>query len=114
MVRLPIKEILAKSKENFEEAWITYGKLIPDKRLKPKDILSYGVGKPHPVYEVCHKLRQAFLNLGFEEIVNPLIVEDEEVRKQYGPEALAILDRCYYLAVLPRPDVGLSKEKIEQ
>lgn len=114
MVKLPVKEILAKSKENFEEAWITYGKLIPDKRLKPKEILSYGIGRPHPVYEVCHKLRRAFLNLGFEEVVNPLIVEDEEVKKQYGPEALAILDRCYYLAVLPRPDVGLSKERIEQ
>jgi len=114
MVRLPVKDILAKSKENFEEAWIAYGKLIPTKRLKPKDILGCGIGKPHPVYEVCEKLRQAFLNLGFEEIVNPLIVEEEDVKKQYGPEALAILDRCYYLAVLPRPDVGLSKERVEE
>jgi O-phosphoseryl-tRNA synthetase len=113
MVKLPVKEILAKSKENFEEAWITYGKLISAKRLKPKDILACGIGKPHPVYEVCQRLRQAFLNLGFEEVVNPLIVEEEDVRKQYGPEALAILDRCYYLAVLPRPDVGLSKERVE-
>ncbi|MDH5816123.1 MAG: O-phosphoserine--tRNA ligase [Candidatus Nezhaarchaeota archaeon] len=114
MVKLPIKEILAKSKENFEEAWSTYGKLVQGKRLKPKDILSYGVGKPHPVFETCQRLRQIFLNLGFEEVVNPLIVEDEEVKKQYGPEAVAILDRCYYLAVLPRPDIGLSKEKVER
>lgn len=114
MVRLPIREILAKSKENFEEAWSTYGRLVQGKRLKPKDILGCGVGKPHPVFEVCQRLRQAFLNLGFEEVVNPLIVEDEEVKKQYGPEAVAILDRCYYLAVLPRPDVGLSKEKIDK
>jgi len=113
MVKLPIKEILEESKKNFEEAWINYGKLIPVKRLKPKDILGCGIGKPHPVYEVCQRLRQAFLNLGFEEVVNPLIVEEEDVKKQYGPEALAILDRCYYLAVLPRPDVGLSKERIE-
>ena len=113
MVKLPVKEILAKSRENFEEAWKIYGSLIPHKRLKPKDILGCGVGKPHPVYELCYRLRQAFLNLGFEEVVNPLIVEDEEVKKQYGPEAPAILDRCYYLATLPRPDVGLSKEKIE-
>jgi O-phosphoseryl-tRNA synthetase len=34
--------------------------------------------------------------------------------KQYGAEAPAILDRCYYLAVLPRPDVGMSKEKIDK
>lgn len=114
MVRLPIREILEKSKESFEEAWSIYGKLVQGKRLKPKDVLSYGVGKPHPVYEVCQRLRQAFLSLGFEEVVNPLIVEDEEVKKQYGPEAIAILDRCYYLAVLPRPDVGLSKERMDK
>ncbi|RLF20876.1 MAG: O-phosphoserine--tRNA ligase [Thermoprotei archaeon] len=113
MVRLPIREILVRAKENFEEAWITYGKLIPDRRLKPKDLLGVGVSKPHPVYEVCQRLRCAFLNLGFEEVVNPLIVEEEDVKKQYGPEAPAILDRCYYLAVLPRPDVGLGKEKVE-
>ncbi|MEM4575851.1 MAG: O-phosphoserine--tRNA ligase [Candidatus Nezhaarchaeales archaeon] len=114
MVKLPVKEIALKSKENFEEAWIAYGKFIPSKRLRPKDILSCGIGKPHPVYEVSQRLREIFLSLGFEEVVNPLIVEDEEVKKQYGPEATAILDRCYYLAVLPRPDVGLSKEKVDK
>ncbi len=45
------------------------------------------------------------------EVSNPVIVDETEVFKQYGPEAAVILDRCYYLATLPRPDIGLSKAK---
>jgi len=36
------------------------------------------------------------------------------VVKQYGPEARVILDRAFYLAELPRPDIGLSARKIAQ
>ena len=55
-----------------------------------------------------------FLRFGFNEVINPYIIEDTDMHKQYGAEAPAILDRCYYLAVLPRPDVGMSKEKIDK
>lgn len=44
--------------------------------------------------------------------MNPLIVEDQEVKKQFGSEALAVLDRCFYLAGLPRPDIGISDERV--
>jgi O-phosphoseryl-tRNA synthetase len=36
------------------------------------------------------------------------------VVKQYGPEARVILDRAFYLAELPRPDIGLSEKRIAQ
>jgi O-phosphoseryl-tRNA synthetase len=52
--------------------------------------------------------------MGFEEMMNPLIVDDKEVHKQFGSEALAVLDRCFYLAGLPRPNVGISDERIAQ
>ena len=63
------------------------------------------------MYNLIQKLRLSFLDLGFREIFNPVIVDESEVYRQYGPEAPIILDRCYYLATLPRPDIGLSKEK---
>ena len=47
-------------------------------------------------------------------MMNPLIVDDKEVHKQFGSEALAVLDRCFYLAGLPRPNVGISDESIVQ
>jgi O-phosphoseryl-tRNA synthetase len=36
------------------------------------------------------------------------------VVKQYGPEARVILDRAFYLAELPRPDIGLSAKRIAE
>lgn len=68
----------------------------------------------HPVFRTIQKLREAYLKMGFREVINPLFIEEEEVYKQFGEEAPVILDRCYYLAGLPRPDIGLSKERIEQ
>ncbi|RLF18722.1 MAG: O-phosphoserine--tRNA ligase [Thermoprotei archaeon] len=105
-------EILKEAEKGFEEAWVKSSKLVEG--LKGvKRLVEYVPGKPHPLFEVIELFRKAYLRLGFEEVINPIIVEEDEVKKQYGPEALAILDRCYYLATLPRPDVGMSKEKVE-
>ncbi len=66
--------------------------------------LSYG--KPHPVFETIQKLREAYLRLGFEEV--------NEVKRQFGKKAVAVLDRCYYLAGLPRPDIDISDERVKR
>jgi len=110
MAKWRIEELLNKAEENFMEAWLEGGRLLEGMKAKVK--LGYSRGKPHPVMELVQYFREAFLRLGFDEVVNPVIVEEEDVKKQYGPEALAILDRCYYLATLPRPDVGISKETV--
>jgi O-phosphoseryl-tRNA synthetase len=47
-------------------------------------------------------------------VENLTILPDSDVVKQYGPEARVILDRAFYLAELPRPDVGLSAKRIAQ
>lgn len=105
------REIARKAREDFEAAWRETAKLVPRSRKKP---LSPAQGKPHPVFETIQRLRKAYLALGFEEVVNPVFIEDKEVRRQFGPEGYAILDRCYYLGGLPRPDIGLSQEKLRQ
>jgi O-phosphoseryl-tRNA synthetase len=71
-------------------------------------------GKSHPIFETMQRLRDAYLGMGFTEVINPLFIEDTDVYKQFGPEAPIILDRCYFLAGLPRPDIGLSDEKLKQ
>jgi len=38
------------------------------------------------------------MKMGFEEFMNPIIVEDRDIHKQFGYEALAVLDRCFYVA----------------
>jgi len=109
--KLNPKEILDRVKrEGFERVWLEGAQLLPktEKRLK----LALGRrGASHPLFDLLQKLRQSFLDFGFTEVSNPVIVDETEVFKQYGPEAPVILDRCYYLATLPRPDIGLSKAK---
>ena len=65
------------------------------------------------LFNTIWELRQAYLKLGFDETVNPLFVEEDDIYRQFGPEAPAVLDRCFYLAGLPRPDIGIGMDKIE-
>jgi O-phosphoseryl-tRNA synthetase len=111
MKKLNPQEIVNKvKKEGFEKVWAESTTLLP-KTQAETPITWITEGRPHPVQETSEHLRQLFLKIGFNEVVNPFVVEEVEIYKQYGPEAPIILDRCYYLATLPRPDVGLSKEK---
>ena len=103
-------EIKSQAKSNFTDAWIATAKLIPS----GTEISLTRKGKPHLVRELIQKSRQILLNLGFDEVENPTILPDSDVVKQYGPEARVILDRAFYLAELPRPDIGLSARKIAQ
>ena len=103
-------EIKSKAKSNFTDAWIATAKLIPT----GTEISLTRKGKPHLVRELIQKSRQILLNLGFDEVENLTLLPDSDVVKQYGPEARVILDRAFYLAELPRPDIGLSEKRIAQ
>lgn len=52
--------------------------------------------------------------MGFEEVILPMFVKESDVYKEYGPEYPVILDRLFYLAGLPRPDIGLSESSIKK
>ena len=103
-------EIKSKAKTNFTDAWIATAKLIP----AGTKISLTKKGKPHLVRELIQKSRQILLNLGFDEVENLTLLPDSDVVKQYGPEARVILNRAFYLAELPRPDIGLSEKRISQ
>ncbi|AEA47117.1 O-phosphoserine--tRNA ligase [Archaeoglobus veneficus] len=99
--------------EDFEDAWKRSVEVLSPKNpnaVYPR--YGYAYGEEHPLFKTINDLRKAYLSLGFREVVNPLIVEDSHVRRQFGKEALAVLDRCFYLASLPKPNVGMSAEKI--
>jgi len=101
-------EIKSKAKSNFTGAWIATAKLNPT----GTEISLTRKGKPHLVRELIQKSRQILLNLGFDEVENLTLLPDSDIAKQYGPEARVILDRAFYLAQLPRPDIGLSAKRI--
>ncbi|MCG2774932.1 MAG: O-phosphoserine--tRNA ligase, partial [Desulfobacterales bacterium] len=95
---------------NFKKTWLETSKLIP---INTKvDLKRKGV--PHPLRDMIQKSREILLDLGFDEVENKTILRDADVYREYGPEAPIILERAFYLAKLPRPDIGLSNEKISQ
>ena len=80
--------------------------------IEPSEITrTMNRGREHPVATLCQTFRETFLDLGIDETINPAIVEDQHIYKQYGPEAPLILDRVFYLAGLDRADIGLGKAK---
>lgn len=110
MTTFDLNEIKTQAKRNFADAWISTAKLIP----QGTKIILKKTGKPHPVRELIQRSREILLKLGFDEVENFTILPDTDVVKQYGPEARVILDRVFYLAELPRPDIGLSVKKMTQ
>lgn len=111
MSKFDVKKIKEQGEKDYEKAWIETAELL---RKQGKFFNLIDKRKEHVVFKLIEKIRNILLNLGFTEVIVPLIVDDSEVRKQYGPEASVILDRVFYLAGLPRPDIGINKRKIQQ
>ncbi|MCS7118881.1 MAG: O-phosphoserine--tRNA ligase [Archaeoglobaceae archaeon] len=103
------------TEKNFEKAWLSGKEIIS--RRDPNEFyprLAYSHGEEHPLFKTIEMLRRAYISMGFKEVVNPLIVEDIHVKKQFGKEALSVLDRCFYLASLPKPNIGISADRVKR
>ena len=103
------------ARQDFDRAWQQGREYMGKPGLNqryPRN--SYSFGAAHPIFDTVQKLREAYIRLGFKEAMNPVMVEAADVYRQFGSEALAVLDRCFYLAGLPRPDIGMSDERIAQ
>lgn len=103
------KTIKKQAEKDFEKTWLETAKLLQVQGRVldwPKTM-----GKTHPVYNQNQILRNIFLSYGFNETELVSLIPESEVYKQYGPEAPLILDRVFYLAGLPRTEIGISDEK---
>lgn len=111
MAKLDIRKIRAKAAKDYERAWLETAELV-EKRGKLLNLVDRR--RPHALFELILKIRRALLELGFKEMIVPTIIERGEVFNQYGPESPVILDRVFFLAGLDRPDIGLSKRRMQQ
>ena len=85
MGKLKTKTIKEKAEHDFETTWLETTKQL---NIKGKNVKwNKAKGQSHPVIELASKIRQIFLSYGFEEILNSSIIEEQEVYKQYCPEA---------------------------
>lgn len=110
-MKLDVRKLRSMAKKDYEKAWIESGKLVEQEgvffELQKK-------GAPHPLHELIKRVRSAMIELGFTEVVVPMLVDKREVYSQYGTEAPVILDRVFFLAGLERPDIGIGKKKLQQ
>ncbi|KXA95898.1 hypothetical protein AKJ65_00160 [candidate division MSBL1 archaeon SCGC-AAA259E19] len=110
-MKFDIDEIKKKARKNYERAWKESKDLIEKKsRFSPPS----KKGSTHPLFDLVQEFRNLFVDLGFREVLVPVLVEKGEIRKQYGPQAPIILDRIFFLAGLDRSDLGISQEDLEK
>ncbi|PIZ52338.1 O-phosphoserine--tRNA ligase [Candidatus Woesearchaeota archaeon CG_4_10_14_0_2_um_filter_33_13] len=108
MVRFNTKRIQKDAQADFERTWIETSEQLP----RNTSVRIRSQGSTNPLRETVQKCREALIEIGFQEYENQTILPASDVYLQYGPEAPVILDRAFYLATLPRPELGLSADKI--
>jgi O-phosphoseryl-tRNA synthetase len=110
-LKFDVREIRARAEKDYERAWLESAELI---EKKGRFFNLQNKARPHPLQELIAEVRRALLDLGFTEVVLPILVDRREVQAQYGPEAAVILDRVFFLAGLERPDIGISRKKFQE
>ena len=104
-----------KTQENFEEAWHEGPSVLTPAGSEGKyPFLTYKRAQEHPVFATINRLRETYLSLGFDEAENPVIIDEKDIYRQFGPEAMAVLDRVFYLGGLPRPNVGIARKQLDE
>ena len=104
-----------KTHENFEGAWHEGPSVLtPPGQGAKYPLLQYKRAVAHPVFATINRLRETYLSLGFDEAENPVIIEEKDIYRQFGSEAMAVLDRVFYLGGLPRPNVGIARKQLDE
>jgi O-phosphoseryl-tRNA synthetase len=114
-MRFSPEEWKRKSHENFEEAWHEGPSVVtPPGHAATYPSLSFKRAQAHPIFATINRLRETYLSLGFDEAENPVIIDEKDIYRQFGPEAMAVLDRVFYLGGLPRPNVGIARKQLDE
>ncbi|MFA4877397.1 MAG: O-phosphoserine--tRNA ligase [Methanoregula sp.] len=104
-----------RSHENFEGAWHEGPSVLtPASHADTYPCRVYKRAQAHPIFATINRLRETYLSLGFDEAENPVIIDEKDIYRQFGPEAMAVLDRVFYLGGLPRPNVGIARKQLDE
>jgi O-phosphoseryl-tRNA synthetase len=104
-----------KSHENFEGAWHEGPSVLtPASHADTYPCRVYRRAQAHPVFATINRLRETYLSMGFDEAEVPVIIDEKDIYRQFGPEAMAVLDRVFYLGGLPRPNVGIARKQLDE
>jgi len=110
-VKIDVAKVREAAEKDYEKTWVETSRMLLG---EGRFFTLAKKGRPHPLNTLVSDVRKTLLELGFTEVIVPIIVDKNEVYAQYGPEAPVILDRVFFLAGLPRPDIGISRKKLTQ
>ncbi|MDR2854728.1 MAG: O-phosphoserine--tRNA ligase [Methanomicrobiales archaeon] len=111
-MRFNPEQFKVRATKHFDTAWHDGPSILTEPLQKHRYPQSaYRQARSHPVFDTIQKLRETYLSIGFDEAENPIIIDEQDVYRQFGPEAMAVLDRVFYLGGLPRPNVGIRHEQ---
>lgn len=110
-MQINIKKTKEDAKKDFEKTWIETSALFEQKPAQ-KFMFEKKIGKEHILGKTINHLRSVLIEMGFDETENLTIIPDDDVYREYGPEAAVILDRAFYIAKLPRPEIGLDDKLV--
>jgi O-phosphoseryl-tRNA(Cys) synthetase len=80
MTLFDVSRIKQHAQDNYEEAWIRSAQLL---RKTGKYYTLSPRGEPHPVFDCIYRIRSLFLQMGFQEVMLPTIIDEREVLRQY-------------------------------
>ncbi|MDR0439010.1 MAG: O-phosphoserine--tRNA ligase [Methanocalculaceae archaeon] len=114
-MKFDIEEFKLRRKTDFEGAWHAGPSVItPPASAGIYPRYTYRRANVHPIFDTIARLRTSYLSMGFDEVMVPVFIDEQDVYHQFGPEAAAVLDRVYYVGGLPRPNVGISSERFDK
>lgn len=114
-MKFDVESFKEQRKTDFEGAWHAGPSVItppPSANVYPR--YTYKRAQAHPIFDTVERLRKAYLSMGFDEAMVPVFIDESDIYRQFGPEAAAVLDRVFYVGGLPRPNVGISRERLDK
>jgi O-phosphoseryl-tRNA synthetase len=113
-MKFDIEDFKQRRKSDFEGAWYAGPSVVtppPTAGTYPR--CAYRRAKVHPIFDTIANLRATYLSMGFDEVMVPVFIDEQDIYRQFGPEAAAVLDRVYYVGGLTRPNIGISSEQLD-
>ena len=89
-------------------------KVEPAKERDERISYLTGVGTQHPVHEMIEKLRDIFINSGFNELENTLFVAESDIFKQYNVRSGLVFNKSYYIGENLGHEFILNPEQVQK
>ena len=79
-MKFDIEDINRSSRKDYEKAWIDSKKLL---EMRGQYFKLQNLGKSHPINDFIQEAREFMIELGFQELILPMFVDESDVYDEY-------------------------------